>query len=48
MGFSSLAAAFLVHGLKTHPLKEAKITRDFYTRRILPLGFLMARPRSAV
>ncbi len=42
MGFSSLASAFLIHVLKTHRL-ETKISRDFYVRRILPLGFLMAR-----
>ena len=42
MGFSSLASVVLIHGLKTHKL-EHKMTREFYFKRIFPLGFLMAR-----
>ncbi len=45
MGFSSLASALLVHVFKTHKL-EHRMTRDFYVRRIFPLGFLMVRARS--
>jgi hypothetical protein len=46
MGFSSLASALLVHVFKTHKL-EHRMTRDFYARRIFPLGFLMVRARAA-
>jgi hypothetical protein len=42
MGFSSLASATLIHVFNTHKL-EHRMTRDFYARRIFPLGFLMAR-----
>jgi hypothetical protein len=42
MGFSSLASVVLIHVLKTHKL-EHKMTREFYFKRIFPLGFLMAR-----
>jgi hypothetical protein len=40
MGFSSLASALLIHVFKTHRL-EHKMTRDFYMRRVLPMGFFM-------
>lgn len=42
MGFSSLASAVLIHVFKTHRL-EHKLTRDFYVRRVLPMGFFMVR-----
>ena len=49
MGFSSLASALLIHVFKTHRL-EHKMSRDFYVRRVLPMGFFMVRPnlRSAL
>ena len=42
LGFSFCASATLIHVAKTHKLEQRR-TRDFYMKRICPLGFLMAR-----